>query len=782
MIKKNRRVGFNLRNKVGTFDYVSDDANSSGVFRVTVPSEFKVGKNLMTISPSNMIKDGAQIQIDIVDESGQLVYYEIADELLENFNRPISVYIYPETVGPFITIYIASVIKDGSTTLWYNEFPINTKIINSEQILLNSIPKVEFSETVMPLFVDTSSQVNKNGSGSIYYHATENSNQSKIQTNLTTFEENKFQLSPTLKDSKGSVTEQMDVDVNRYPILSANKYSQFFEPEMVGGKIIISGGYSSSIVEYISPSAIAIFPPMDIKNGTRIENYTASYFSSSLGTEQFGYRSYLSAEVTNVDPFAGTVSDVFVDYRLNHSLNSAYNQIGKFKNIPLELFVSGSTIKSYPDGPTKTRLGWPNSISEIQLNWTSSCVGSSVNLRNTGSLGSLIRNGFYIDYSSSNAADSQYSIIEPKAPIYLSANNSYVLTFRAKSENSPRMDIHLSGSNVQIDPENEYEYPRNSIKTLDNWVGSISEKRNNCEFKFNVLKTGQFKPQFVVRSGKWELREISIKPAAEIGFNPSHISLNIPIPDLEKNVEYQFRLRYANGNEISKIENNLYGIIFSGSNYNVHSGSKDEVMTNDGVGGIRPVSTFTANTESIGISSKKIKHYLISGSLVCSNEERILGDIMSVDESTSEFRRISFPILFNNSGSIYTGSMGYFGGSYRFEQTIYGRNNRSGSYTWGVYTHGRVEYSDVAPTGTLYVSSSGVNRVIQKSTYSTPNTDPTSPFYHPDYESWVSVQEPIIDGSGSLVYRYFITVPPGEGTWRCRSSIKLEMLKTEFFL
>ncbi len=66
------------------------------------------------------------------------------------------------------------------------------------------------------------------------------------------------------------------------------------------------------------------------------------------------------------------------------------------------------------------------------------------------------------------------------------------------------------------------------IGTLKNTQGYLFE---NASFDFTVPKTGTAQVMFLLRAGKWCIRDVSVKPKQELGFSPNTLELIFPIED-----------------------------------------------------------------------------------------------------------------------------------------------------------------------------------------------------------------------------------------------------------
>jgi hypothetical protein len=155
-----------------------------------------------------------------------------------------------------------------------------------------------------------------------------------------------------------------------------------------------------------------------------------------------------------------------------------------------------------------------------------------------GVVGNLVNS---LSISASNApqsfTDNQYYIIKTKESYEFDSDTVYTIQFDATAQYNTNfnasasfqlMTVVLSGSAGT----DTYPYLDLSntkyIGTLKNTQGYLFE---NASFDFTVPKTGTAQVMFLLRAGKWCIRDVSVKPKQELGFSPNTLELIFPIED-----------------------------------------------------------------------------------------------------------------------------------------------------------------------------------------------------------------------------------------------------------
>ena len=168
MAIRKKATKIDLANK---YKYILRDTSpfSDDLFGVVhFPTRFTAGKNLfkLRIDSANFVEN-SQIHIEILDSSGNPVYWEPLYYVEKDGTRVISVYIYPDTAPGIATVYIAGRIlqsandrisynrdfnslnhPDIPNAIWSRRIPIAPFASNDSEIIFTTQPTLTIKETV----------------------------------------------------------------------------------------------------------------------------------------------------------------------------------------------------------------------------------------------------------------------------------------------------------------------------------------------------------------------------------------------------------------------------------------------------------------------------------------------------------------------------------------------------------------------------------------------------------------------------------------------------------
>lgn len=251
-------------------------------------NELSIGKNALRIVLSPNVVPNAKLLVDIVDNNGNLIYYETMNYLPNDRSTIISVYIYDNTANGPATIYIGGrALRDIYTNtllnysedsfspdyldipnmLYIGQLNVNNNRINQSEIIYLRPPQASVTE-ITRTFKDPSTAVTprlnvNSGSGQTLSQHVSNYSQ---DTNITTI----GQLESTIVGAKTIVEKQFDTgrlldplissdnkqgneaksiyieDYNNLPVIVSD--TKFFEKDMIGGTIVVNNIDTASLV------------------------------------------------------------------------------------------------------------------------------------------------------------------------------------------------------------------------------------------------------------------------------------------------------------------------------------------------------------------------------------------------------------------------------------------------------------------------------------------------------------------------------------------------------
>lgn len=128
-------------------------------------------------------------------------------------------------------------------------------------------------------------------------------------------------------------------------------------------------------------------------------------------------------------------------------------------------------------------------------------------------------------------------------------NVDYVLSFSTFTERNlgsgrkdPKMEVYMSGYAFNTIGTEGFGTKLIELESED----TVNENFQTQEIVFRPKTNGVGFPRFIVRSGKWFIKNISIKPYAPEGFNPGHAYIYVPIPSDLVDVSIDFDIDFLN--------------------------------------------------------------------------------------------------------------------------------------------------------------------------------------------------------------------------------------------
>ena len=537
---------------------VNDADPNSRYFKITeLPDTFTGGKNAFLIQGSPELVSDTIVKIQIRDSQGNIIYHEPGEgipEYFEGTSKVVAVYIYPDTAfGPCtITIlgelseYVSNGVrvpvpenwKDTYNVRWEKQINVNPILANTSKIRFYRRPKIDITESILPIYNRNVSRVTVSGSVNgtpILPSAGED---------YRTFKGvSRYELSLNGLSQFSESMERETIQINGL----AKPYSPILTDVTTNKKAFIDVPYyitGSSLPNYYSVTAFTS------------ASYTMSYDADVTLTDSAINSSFATINITDLETFSGDVNRIKV-------YASSKNDLGDFQLLEdVQLESNELLLTSSFANQLNVRTGlFTNAI--LSSFWTSSAIETGVNLSvdNTTLLKSVLLTP-QSDYSSSVGLFKFYN----KESVNFTKNTEYQLDFTpllsAAADTFGGIEVYMSGS----------AFTPTSLET--NYGKKIGELTTNTQFRKYDKQQINFKPDsdgvgnlvYVVKGGVWHISDISLRAAQESSFSPNEITLTVNVPVKINNETFDFKF------ELYDINNNYVPVLleeeftFSGGN------------------------------------------------------------------------------------------------------------------------------------------------------------------------------------------------------------------------
>jgi hypothetical protein len=510
--------------------------------------------------------------------------------------------------------------KHTPNLLWKGTFNVVPTKQNNTEIIFTTEPTIEYSEKIVKYDnAATSSRVTS-------YLAT-STDSIHLKGRIIPYqysETSKFVddtvISPNMVGSMPSITGNVGTSS---PQISLPEFTELtkiysdnaiFSGSMIGGNLYVRNinltrfipkdavdstvfntipDYSASIVNVLNAHTIEVNRAFNHKvkysttagvnreitfdSFTAQNNFTASYYTDRTSiTTGSAYESFISVELSGIEPSVGNVNNIKVGYKPVGSFGE-YVDVGTYEVVPQNLLTDPNVYVHSGDGMIEKPYGYVKVTSDINTYWTASISGTGITDYTTTYRNTKILDAVFINPTGSYTQDN-YLIYKPRTTyvVGVKSGTEYDLKFNTNVEKysgdwtQPILDVYISGSSVttdvsrinsQISPIKKYN--------LGTYIGSINYadgliKKNSLSFISN--DSADILPIFVVRSGKWDIGQVALFPRCDNGYTPNQIKLNIPIAQFKRKSELLLKFQYYNSDGVkSNIDSKLYGVIFSGS-------------------------------------------------------------------------------------------------------------------------------------------------------------------------------------------------------------------------
>ena len=668
-IKKTR-----LYKGLDNFSVYKEDTDNSIFHVFSIPDILPKGKSHFLIYGSDLLKQETELNIEILDSVGNVVYTEIPF-YLESNSRAVSIWVYSDDIEPGLgKITILGELKDPPkewknyyNVKWTKEILIDPNLDNTLPIKFVSHPKY----TIKEIF-----KFNKNFDPTSLDPIIFNSG------SISATREGSLKNGLYWSKAVSEIPDPLDSDDRVYVNLSGSTFTY----NLVGGTVYVDSpdyvfpfsaswdlntpytgtikylnNFAEAIVSpdpYVQSKANDLYYPVNFNNSS----YRIEYMKQVTGSKSQQSSSFFEIDFNNLTTFSGKVETAKV-WKLSKTNFDQYTYMGDFSLDSNNMLVGENNTLLNP-------IGEFYNLEDIQSNWVTESFDNNYpnpdyEYNTTHVFGSVKL------YNSKN-----YKFY-PNLSMSFRKNNNYLISARiatkiSASEDS-KLEIYASGSAfIDINSGNLGKI----VTTLTASTDTLYEYQ---KFMFSADTEASGNVSFVVRSGEWYLSDIYVYPFNDDGFNPDSTKIYIPNLSQKRNEAVSFFIQYLNSNgQIASVKNQLPtdAIFVSGSptfiegEYNVLSGSL--IVGNPEHGGIEIAGLTDAFIRSIGYTgfydAENFGHagfIIYSGSILTESNDTYSGvglelhagyqsgSLKFIANSTESYLRIS--------GSIYA-TDGYFSG------------------------------------------------------------------------------------------------------------------------
>ena len=594
------------------FDVLIEDSNpNSDYFQVTeFPETIPGGKSFFKISAAaGLLRPESEIRVEILDESGQVIYTEYPEFVDESDRRIVSIYVYDFIPPGLATVTIlgeAQTFLDGSpipvdfvgsfNVRWQRTFNVEPFKKNNFPILFEREPSITVTEVVKPYLervVPSGSSVTTTGT----------SNDSNFKLSLETRGEGKFYL---VSQGGFKFENEMLNSAVTFSALTNPTFNKKTFPQTFGNgpdAFTIDGvevPYYAKIIDIINDSRVLVSNPFSIKSefsktgNTKSEfdkdfdekfkesgqftfdasNFSISFRKKPTFTETQNLRSFAKIQLNDLTTFSGDIHHI-------KTFMTSQGSVGSFELVDETVLEASELLINENSIDLKEPIGEFFSQAIIDDNWIVSSSGTEINEFTASRETSNLNNAVFL---SGSIRDHSGSVtFTPQSNINFATNGDYEITFKSFVDDDVNsvdtgnvVDVYLTGSSFFS--SSAYIEPYGlKIATLES---SGSKYFGKSDIDFVTSETGTGKILFHVKKGLWRFSDISIRSVKESGFNPSTTTLFVPIPTEAQDdvLDFEFKFYDNDNNEASasfqKLDNDFAGgNTFIGGGSNLVTGS-----------------------------------------------------------------------------------------------------------------------------------------------------------------------------------------------------------------
>jgi hypothetical protein len=525
---------------------VQDTDPTSRYFKITELSDvFTGGKNGFLIQGSPELVSDTIIKIEIKDALGNVIYHEPGEgipEYYEGTSKVVAVYIYPDTAFGPCTITILGELKEyvdsnglmspipvnweGQYNVkWQKQINVNPALSNTSKIRFYRRPKIDITESVLPVYNRT--VFSKTISGSIN------------ATPINPISGSDYRLFKGILQYELSAT------------------SSIFSQSMENETITITGlatNYTPTITDVTTDKKAFVNIPYYITSSFAPNYYSIAGFNDKPFTLTFDESENLSnsnvsssfavIKITDLESFTGDPARIKVyassrqdlgDYQLLEDIQIESTEVFLARQFENQLNVrTGIFTTSIIDNFWKIE----NLTTTATATLDNSALLKSVKLLPATDVSSSV--GLFKFYNSGS--------------IDFSKNTEYALDFTPLLVSASfygKIEVYGSGSAfVNTNQSNNYG---KLIGYLE--APSFFKKYDKQQFNFKSDNDGTGNISFVIKGGVWQLTNISLRAAHESAFSPNEVTLIADVPTKINNETFDFRF------EIYDLNNNYVPVL-----------------------------------------------------------------------------------------------------------------------------------------------------------------------------------------------------------------------------
>jgi hypothetical protein len=512
------------------------DANSK-YFRVTeLPDTFTGGKNAFLIQGSEFLVNGTEVKLEIKDSAGETIYYEPAKgnpEPYDGVSKVVSVHIYPDTAfGPCtITILgelsdyvdqngsitpVPDIWKDSYNVKWQKVIEVNPNLRNTTKIRFYKTPKFEITEQILPIY-----------------------NRSPLIVTVSSSIDG-YAINPAPGDDyrtfNGAVNYQLRINDDT-----------IFSQSMEGLQIQVDGlpqSFSPTLSDiYTSKLAVVNIPYYETSSTSpyyqEVKNFisasfTASYENTSLVFDSNIDSSFARIKITDLNTFTGDVHRVKV-------FAKSQNWLGDFELLEdVQLESADLLIAETFSSSLNVRKGiFTDPI--LDAFWITGSISTPSDWQVDDTY--LNKSVKLIPQTDSNTTNGLIYFATSES-INFTEGTEYQLDFTpllsSSVANYGNLEVYMTGSSF-VDTDINFGYGKRltTITTPTNF-----RRFDKQQINFKADKTGGGRLFFVVKSGVWQLTDVSLSTASETSFSPNEVTLNVNVPNKISNEKFEFKFEF----------------------------------------------------------------------------------------------------------------------------------------------------------------------------------------------------------------------------------------------
>jgi len=393
-----------------------------------IPTDLTAGKNMLKIAGTQNLDKYSEIQIEVLDQFGKTIYWELDDWVDFAQNRVITIWIYPETQPGPAKITLLGVASTGAIVKWETIVNVDPDSPNSTPILFSDKPTILVEEVFRTMYKPTwvgdkvvSQSISSvttiqydysgkpgfdNYSSSLADNLDTNKNASKLFANntqnntiWTTWNQNAITTNKGYKGFSGYNKElpafkntvfkqnKTDISTQQGVTLRLNHSGGSgleFRKEHEGGTLNIHsmtqvvpenstvGTYTTTVTRVLNENTVLVTNKFKDSNGVDIKSFKEGQFSITHSappttySQSQAYENFASFKVHNLEPMTGDIFRLRVSARQHDSTNN------EFEVIANKILEGGNILVDKNVPPFTVPMGEFVSSSIISTYWTAS--------------------------------------------------------------------------------------------------------------------------------------------------------------------------------------------------------------------------------------------------------------------------------------------------------------------------------------------------------------------------------------------------------------------------